>query len=616
MNLPFRSLGFKSRVALVILVSVAAFAWLFDWNWLRPPLVDYLSEQSGRAVRIDDLNVSLDASLEPTIRVRGLLIPNAPWADGRRPFAVAGEAAFTLSWRSLTEWRTIISRLRLVDAEIDMQRRADGLRNWRLTEPEDHGPGRVRVMSLQAQRTTIHLAHEGLALELHVAATPLPAEQPGALPDNPLRSQLRFNGRYRDEAFTGEASTSEVLSFQDTGQPFSLHGQVDAGKTHLDIDGSAADIFKFATIDAQLGLRGASLGLIGPFFKAKVPTTRPYRIDTRLNKTATDYAFTQIKAEIGKTDLGGELNLDVTNDKPVLRTSLQSEVMHVDDLGLWAGDTPSAPPAPHAASTEKNAPTQRRLSTRTLPFDRLQDVDAQVEIKIKALHVPTLGAVESLQFTASLDDGVLDITPLTLGLAGGRAEGSLVVDARDAREGQPAVRTKLEWRDLDIDRLVPELPEKTTLTGKLQGQARLSGRGDSVAAVLGSASGSLVLSMREASISNKLDAKMGLNGGQLLRALVSNEHQIPVRCTSATLDFRNGVGKSRRLLIDTDETHVEGSGSLNLKEESFDLLLLPQAKKPGLLTLRKSIRVKGSLRDVDYELVEREEPSRASGCGP
>ena len=65
---------------------------MFDWNWLRGPLERYLSEKSRREVRIADLHVTLGR--EPTIRLRGVYIENAPWAD-RRPMAVAREASFT-----------------------------------------------------------------------------------------------------------------------------------------------------------------------------------------------------------------------------------------------------------------------------------------------------------------------------------------------------------------------------------------------------------------------------------------------------------------------------------------------------------------------------------------
>ena len=145
--MPFRFPGFSrtTGVLLGILVALGVVGALFDWNWFRHPLERYLSESSHREVRIGDLHVDLGWSLEPTVRVRDVFIENASWAD-KRPAAVAGEASFTFSLKSLWEGRPVISRLVLMDAQLDLERQADGLRNWRLRHPEDRGPGQIKVL--------------------------------------------------------------------------------------------------------------------------------------------------------------------------------------------------------------------------------------------------------------------------------------------------------------------------------------------------------------------------------------------------------------------------------------------------------------------------------------
>ena len=46
-----------------------------------------------------------------------------------------GAASFTFSLRGVWEGRPVISRLVLHDAEVSLERQADGLRNWRLRIP-------------------------------------------------------------------------------------------------------------------------------------------------------------------------------------------------------------------------------------------------------------------------------------------------------------------------------------------------------------------------------------------------------------------------------------------------------------------------------------------------
>ncbi len=94
--MPFRfpRFGRTTSVLLGLLAVSAVVVTLFDWNWFRHPVEQYLIDRSHREVRIGDLHVDLGFSLGPTVRVRDVYIENAPWAD-QRPFIVAGEASFT-----------------------------------------------------------------------------------------------------------------------------------------------------------------------------------------------------------------------------------------------------------------------------------------------------------------------------------------------------------------------------------------------------------------------------------------------------------------------------------------------------------------------------------------
>jgi uncharacterized protein involved in outer membrane biogenesis len=595
----------KTRIALVLMLVIALGLWLFDWNVLRGPLQDYLAEKSGREVKIEHLRVGLDSSLEPVVELRGLTIANAPWVKNQRPLIVAGEVSFTFAWQSLAERRAVISVLKLVDAQIDLQRLADGQRNWRITKPEDRGPGRVRVRALDATRSTLHLWHEARQVELHITSSPLPAPKPGALPDDPLVHHYAFMGRFRDENFAGEAESGALLSFQENGVPVSVRGFATSGKLRAEFDGSVADFFKFSSIDAKMLLTGPSLAALSPWAGGTLPESAPYRIETHLKKDATHYNFNASQATVGRSDLAGEVGIDISGERRALNLALKAKLLHLGDFGV--GERKAD------AGTTGQGGEARRFGGDSWNLARLRDVDVQASLAAAKVVVPGVEALRSVSFTATLAEGALELTPLTLGVAGGVAKGSLVIDAR---EDTPVVRTRLDWQDIDIETLLPALHESAWLSGTLGGEARLSGRGDSLAEVLGSTTGTFMVGTRDARISNRTDAKLGLNLGKMLRTMIRDEKQVPVRCASMTVDLNKGVGKSRRILIDTDRTHVEGSGSIDLKKERFDVLMTPQPKQAGDITLRQSIRIKGSLHDAEIELLDQAEPVRATGCGP
>jgi hypothetical protein len=275
--MPFRFPKFSrtTGVLLGVLVVLAIVAALFDWNWFRHPFERYLIDRSHREIRIGDLHVDLGFSLEPTVRVRDVYIENAPWAD-KRPAAIVGEASFTFSLKSVWEGRPVISRLVLIDADVDLERQADGLRNWRLRKPDYRGPGRLKVLSLEPHRTKIRFIRRDIDFDVIAAASSAEPGANGQPPDASHPTRIEFRGEFSDTEFSGEVLTGELLTFLETGESFPMRGHASAGKSRLDVDGTVADLFNPSAIDAKVRLAGPSLSKLNPFFRISLPASRPY----------------------------------------------------------------------------------------------------------------------------------------------------------------------------------------------------------------------------------------------------------------------------------------------------------------------------------------------------
>ncbi len=60
--------------------------------------------------------------------------------------ASVGEVTFVFkSLGTLFDDRSLVALLELKDADVDLERQADGLRNWRLNNPENRGPGKYLI---------------------------------------------------------------------------------------------------------------------------------------------------------------------------------------------------------------------------------------------------------------------------------------------------------------------------------------------------------------------------------------------------------------------------------------------------------------------------------------
>ncbi|MDQ6681195.1 MAG: hypothetical protein M3Y67_09575, partial [Pseudomonadota bacterium] len=255
----------RAGVTLLVLIGVALAVVALQPFWLAPWVAHRLTATSGRAVHFDSMWVGLSGALEPVVHWRGVRIANAAWADAGRPFAALDEAVAYLSWRSIADERPVIALLVLRGGAVDLERHADGLRNWRLRNPEDRGPSHIKVMALRAERTSLRFVHRGLDLELEATASPNDAAgaakateaggvasasasanrspnastsasaTPGAATnaDASTPTHLELKGTWRKLAFNAGLDTGEVITFLETGRTFALRGHLEAGGARL-----------------------------------------------------------------------------------------------------------------------------------------------------------------------------------------------------------------------------------------------------------------------------------------------------------------------------------------------------------------------------------------------
>lgn len=574
----------------------------------------YVSEKTHRRFSIDDLDVRL--GLSPTITMRNLYFQNAPWSS-REPMASVKTLQFQVSLASLWKGRPVIPVLSIVDANVSLERTSDGRKNWLLADPNDRSPSKLMIQSLAVNGGTITYIDQNERLELHVSDVGRNSSGELKSEDPRFQTRLRFDGRFRDAPFAGEALTTSLLTFQHSDASFPVLGMVRFGKTRLDVDGTIADLADVSAIDAELKIRGASLANLYPFLLLPLPASPAYAVDGHLDFRGTTYRYGNFHGTIGSTDIAGDGTYLSIEPRPKLRLDLRTQNLNLTDLGPLLGvQTQSGSGAPsveaalgtrtqaaaseHAANSDRHDPenADRLLPIGTVDPQRMKVLDA--DVRFAADRIRGGGPLfDSLHFQTHLEDGLLHMDPVDLGLAGGHIIGHLVLDARSL---PMANRADIDARGLDLARFIPDRPPFSTSGGKIGGRLELEGQGDSIAHTLANASGYARVALSGGKISNLADAAVGLNGGKVLDLLVTGDKTIAVRCGAADFEFDHGIGRSKALVLDTEQTRTEGSGTLDLRDEKFDVVLKPQPKDPGIFSLRAPIRFYGSFKHADYEI--------------
>ncbi len=597
------------RFGLLAVAAAVAVALATQVLWLAPLLSHHLTARSGRAVHVDTMWVGLSSSLAPVLHFRGVRIANAAWADADHPFAALAGATAMFSWKSVAQRRPVIALFILTDGEIDLERTADGLRNWRLSNPDYRGPGRWKVLAVQGERATVRFRHRGIDLDLRATASAAPAALAASTAASgaaPRTTHLDLEGHWRGLAFSTSADTGPVLTFLETGETFPVRGRLEAGGAHLDLDGTAGDIARRPVVDATFSFAAPSLAPFSAFVHSRREGAKALRLEGTLKTGDDRYALSAMKARVGGTDVAGVMSWARRDEGSVVRAKLESDSTDVADLRWLTGLAPahpaSAPASPASAA-----------SSATDPHSARRGLDAELSFVARRLRVAEVPELQDGRIEAKLLDGQLTVTRFDIGVARGRVDGraSLALDDVPMRAEAEATA-----RGVRIEAFVRDASGKSRLTGALHGHASLKGRGDSAASLRDSLSGRVTASLTGGTISSLLDAEIGLQGGKIVKSLIVGAEPIPIRCAVAVLDIDRGTGRLHELVFDTERTRTIGRGTIDLAAGTVDVVLTPEAKQGGLFNLDRSIRVHGALRHPAHSLVARAPVSAAAerGC--
>ncbi len=602
---PVRSSPRRWRAALLalglVVLTLVLLLLFFPWDWLRGPVNRYVSERSGRTFEITRrLDVKLGRTV--TVLADGLEFANPSWA--RDPYLVKAEAAeFDIRLWPLLRGQVILPRISLKQPLLGLQIMPDGRRTWALGK-DTSDPGTVPVIDqLLVDRGVLnYLAQaQGADIRTEFGITGDSAGQEAGKPaPQVLPLSFKAKGNWRNEVFVAEGRAGSVLQLSG-GQtnPFPVEVKASAGRTSLQAKGSIGNLAALDGLDVNFDLKGRTLADLYKLLKVVLPDTPPYALRGHLGKQGEVWKVGGIQGRLGESDLSGNLAYDTSGALSLLSGKLQSKSLDFDDLAPLIGvptgasrtTTKTVAKGASSSAAKQVQPAGKVLPTATLDFERLKTMNADVWYQAVQVRNTRAFPLDRLDTHIKLKDGVLQLDPLDMGLAGGRLAGLIRIDANSK---PVAVQARLEARLLQLNQLFPRIERTEGSLGKLNGRIDLAGRGNSGAQVLGSSSGSMALLMGRGEVSNILLEFMGLDGGEIIKFLAGGDRNVQLRCAAAAFDVKQGLMSSRAILLDTSDTVINGNGQISLAEETLDLMLYPQPKDVSILSLRSPLKIGGT----------------------
>jgi len=598
-------LGLLGVVVVVIAGIALAF---FNWNGASGFIARQASKALNREVAVDGgMKVTLGDPIQ--IHVEGIRVANVEWSDEKNIMELKALDARLRLWPLLRgAWE--LPELRLTAPKLVLEKNKDGVPNWNFGPP---------TPSKEAARQTVRPDDRSdvpIIGSMVINAGRLRYRDPRSDIDidsdintatgRSGEDQLHLDGKgnFAGKPFTLAIEGGSLQYLRDNPKPYPIKAEATIGQTGSRIEGSVAEPVKLDGVDLSVELHGDDLAEVFPILGIPTPRTRPYSLAGHLSREGQVWRFGGMTGKVGESDLSGTVVVDLGGERPKVTADLTSRRLAALDLAGFIGASPRG---------SGDYPTEgwgHVIPATPVNVGKLRNTDMEVRFtgqKVEASPVP----FENMDAHLKLENGRARVDPMALGLGGGRVIGTI---ALDGSQQVPEFHAELEVRRVQLAQFFHDLTLAREMGGTIGGRIQLTGRGATVAEIIGSADGKLGVAVDGGRISSLVVKALKTNILEALGVVLSGDKSLPFNCLVVDVAAEKGLVRPRALVLDTPETVVTGDGTINLRTEALDLTVLGRAKKPQVLATHVPVHVRGTFANPDISVDPTETVARGAAA--
>lgn len=622
-------------ITVSLLIAAIIFIALFDWNRLKPTINQKVSTELNRPFAIRG-NLGVDWSRQkdeagwrawlpwPHIHAEDIVLGNPQDVPGDKKetqMVTLARVDASISPLALLHKEVLISRIWLKQPNASLIRLANGKNNWTFNLANSDTNDQAQSASTWSftlddivfDRGQIDyqdaLLKADFRAEINPLGKPLPFTE--VIGDKSAKQSVdkgktqdyvfgwKVDGKYNGEPLSGSGKIGGMLALKDPSSPFPLQADVRSGNTRVVVAGTLTDPMDLGGLDLRLKFSGQTLSDLYGLTGVLLPQTPPYSTDGHLSATLHDkdgavYRYQNFNGQIGDSDIHGSLTYSASKPRPSLVGDIESKKLRFADLAPLIGADSNQEKAKRGEKT-------RQPSDKVLPVEKFDTknwgvMDADVKFSAKRIEHGKSLPISNLSTHLTLNNGVILMDPLRFGVAGGNLNSTVRLEGnKSPMQG----RVDMHARGLKLKQLLPSVESMERSLGDLNGDATLSGTGNSVAELLGSSSGDMKLLINDGVISRGLMEILGLNVGNYVVGKLFGDDEVAINCAAANVNVKNGLVSPRLFVFDTENAVINISGTTNMATERLDLTIDPESKGVRILTLRSPLYVRGTYKNPD-----------------
>lgn len=601
-----------SALIVILIAILIIFALTFDWNRAKPYIDRRVSQASGRVFEIrgnlalqwqkpaDDQSGWRRWAPWPRLMADDIFLSNPDWAKTGPQMAHIQHVTFSLSPLPLLAKTVVLPELEADGLVLALERSGganNNENNWTFKKNDTPFTWKFDLQRLILKQAQVHYLDPSIKLDMHADVHTL-------ADNNPQGYGLEFtlDGSYNKAPVSGGGKAGAILSLENPDAVYPIEGNVKLGKNAIAVEGNITKPSAVTAIDLRLSLAGASMANLTPLTGVLLPDTPPYatkgHLIGHLNQPGGDqWTYEKFTGTVGASDIAGTLDYLRRQPRPLLRGTLVSEQLRLADLGPLVKADSNASKANRGAA--RMQPADKALPVESFDTKSWGMLDADVEFTghkiIRAASLP----IQDMQTHLQLQDSVLSLTPLNFGVAGGNMTSNIKLDGNAT---PIKAEMKVAARHLKIKQLFPTLASMQASFGEVNGNASLSGVGNSVAALLATSNGEMKTVVSRGSVSKFILEEAGLNLANAAFVKIFGDKQVQMNCLAGDFSVTDGVMHTRSFVMDTTDAVVNVSGDINLAKELLALDVRPKSKGLRVISLRTPLYVRGTFKQPDVGL--------------
>ncbi|MDD3668887.1 MAG: AsmA family protein [Alphaproteobacteria bacterium] len=595
----------------VVLGIVAILLLTFDVNRHKDYVERRLSAALGRSVSVGSLEMKL--SLVPTIGMSNVIIKNP--ADGAEPLFKADRIDAVVYLPALMRGRLEIRDMRIPTARMHVGQPGKSAGG---AASEDFQVNSLDIQQLFLTRNGKKYLFKDMSVkQLRAFSTDMTIGKNVVQVSGSITGLSHLLAQKDNFSFTadikgwnaqigvsgsigslkaGDGVVLQLTAKGDDLQAFLAHGEVSVHKAFaqpfnivLTAQGTAREL-KLSGVSVKLNeavLTSDAAGTFAPETQklalagtAAIPEAvsrnwgmRPFSCQFDIEQQARETSVKSLTLAAGRSDIAFAGRI-IWKNTPAWRGVLQSHYLHASDI--WTDPLGMLYP-PEAAAQIAYQPSL--ALAHPVDLSGLKAVDADVGIRLSNvfltdnLHVNIAGQ-------AAVRNGALILRDLDIAALGGFARGDMTISAADT----PQVAVDLTGRQIRLEQ-IPGLGG-TFDNAPVQMQIRAQGQGETLADIIGSATGTIRASAENGTIVspwfNALATAISGEQEQSSSPFFSTaDKNVAVACAALSVDLDKGRAEADNLMaLETSRVHFTAGGAVDLKAQTADIRLNASRSAP------------------------------------